>query len=220
MSLLYRAIQFAAERHGAVNQRRKFTNDPYILHPLEVMGFHLTYTHDARFRSEEQLAAAVLHDVVEDTLHPSLKEGSPEWFEAQARLQRQIAFEFGFIVAQRVKGLTDHATKAMGNRAVRTKFEAERLWAEDEFVQTAKCFDLGSNSRTILQYDTGFARTYLPEKRYVLSGLDKADTGALYFARATLEAAEAELAALDARNAARDAALAAKDPLACATTVS
>lgn len=58
--ILDRAILFATEAHrGAF---RKGTRIPYILHPLEAAAIAATITVD-----HEVLAAAVLHDVIEDT---------------------------------------------------------------------------------------------------------------------------------------------------------
>lgn len=59
-TLLNQAIVFATEAHKG--QFRKGTQAPYILHPLEAAAIVSTMTED-----EEILAAAVLHDVVEDT---------------------------------------------------------------------------------------------------------------------------------------------------------
>lgn len=59
MTLLTEAVIFAARMHdGAV---RRGTRVPYIVHPMEVAAIASTLTQD-----EEVLAAAVLHDVVED----------------------------------------------------------------------------------------------------------------------------------------------------------
>lgn len=58
--LLTRAIIFAAKAHEG--QTRKGTNIPYIVHPMEVASIVATMTSD-----EEVIAAAVLHDVIEDT---------------------------------------------------------------------------------------------------------------------------------------------------------
>ena len=58
--LLDDAIQFAVKAHAGVNRKGK--NRPYILHPLEAMLIASELTED-----EEVLAAAVLHDTVEDT---------------------------------------------------------------------------------------------------------------------------------------------------------
>lgn len=58
--ILNKAIVFATNVHSG--QFRKSTDIPYILHPLEAAAIVGTMTTD-----EEILAAAVLHDVVEDT---------------------------------------------------------------------------------------------------------------------------------------------------------
>ncbi len=58
--LLDNAILFAVRAHEG--QRRKGTTIPYILHPLEAAAIVGTMTDD-----DEVIAAAVLHDVVEDT---------------------------------------------------------------------------------------------------------------------------------------------------------
>lgn len=59
-SLLDKAIHFAVDAHQGAERRDK--GFPYILHPLEAAAIVATMTADQRL-----LAAAVLHDVVEDT---------------------------------------------------------------------------------------------------------------------------------------------------------
>ena len=59
MKTLTKAICFAAEKHEG--QTRKGTDIPYITHPMEAGAIAATLTDD-----EEIIAAAVLHDVVED----------------------------------------------------------------------------------------------------------------------------------------------------------
>lgn len=60
MSKIEKAVAFATRAHaGSV---RKGKDKPYILHPLEAMTIVMRYTDD-----EDVLAAAVLHDTVEDT---------------------------------------------------------------------------------------------------------------------------------------------------------
>ena len=58
--LLDRAIIFAVKAHSGTERRGK--GFPYIVHPLEAMEIVATITPD-----QELLAAAALHDVVEDT---------------------------------------------------------------------------------------------------------------------------------------------------------
>lgn len=60
MELLDQAIHFAVKAHKGM--LRKVTKTPYIVHPMEVLTIADTLTKD-----EEVLAAAVLHDTVEDT---------------------------------------------------------------------------------------------------------------------------------------------------------
>lgn len=59
-SLLDRAIMFAVRAHAGTERRGK--GFPYIIHPMEAMEIVSTMTSD-----QELLAAAALHDVVEDT---------------------------------------------------------------------------------------------------------------------------------------------------------
>lgn len=61
-NLLSDAIAFAAKAHKG--QVRKGTKTPYVIHPMETATIAATMTDDCRI-----LAAAVLHDVLEDTDH-------------------------------------------------------------------------------------------------------------------------------------------------------
>ena len=60
MTKLEEAIVFAVNAHSGA--KRKGSDMPYILHPLEVMTIVASMTDD-----EDVMAAAVLHDTVEDT---------------------------------------------------------------------------------------------------------------------------------------------------------
>lgn len=60
MTLLDHAIIFATKAHSGTT--RKGTNVPYIVHPIEAAAIVSAMTDD-----EEIIAAAVLHDVLEDT---------------------------------------------------------------------------------------------------------------------------------------------------------
>ncbi len=54
------AVAYATKMHEGI--KRKGTDIPYIVHPLEAMAIVETISHDI-----ELMAAAVLHDVIEDT---------------------------------------------------------------------------------------------------------------------------------------------------------
>lgn len=60
MDLFDKALCYATEKHSG--QVRKGSNTPYIVHPVEVAGIIATMSDD-----KELLAAALLHDTVEDT---------------------------------------------------------------------------------------------------------------------------------------------------------
>lgn len=58
--LFDRAVKFATEAHAGTERRGK--GYPYIIHPMEAVSIVATITND-----QEMLAAAILHDTVEDT---------------------------------------------------------------------------------------------------------------------------------------------------------
>jgi guanosine-3',5'-bis(diphosphate) 3'-pyrophosphohydrolase len=62
MSIVLKAISFAAERHHG--QMRKNKRTPYFAHPVRVM---LNVLREFGESDPETLAAAVLHDTIEDT---------------------------------------------------------------------------------------------------------------------------------------------------------
>lgn len=86
-SLLDKAIIFAVKAHKNIERRGKGL--PYIVHPLEVVAIAASMTND-----QEILAAAALHDVVEDT-EITIEE---------------ISKEFGPRVANIVRSETDDKT--------------------------------------------------------------------------------------------------------------
>lgn len=60
MTKLEQAVEFATKMHAG--QKRKLTNLPYILHPMETAVIVSTMTND-----EDVIVASILHDVIEDT---------------------------------------------------------------------------------------------------------------------------------------------------------
>lgn len=163
------AIAFAALAHAG--QKRKYTGDPYIVHPIDVMMLVRTVVPD----DEEMAAASVLHDVLEDC----------------AVSARAIRGRFGERVGDLVVGLTEVSVE--GNRATRKAAEVERLVACHPDVQTIKLADIISNTGTIVQFDPNFAKTYLPEKRQLLCALKLANPTLRSQAYAVYERALKEL---------------------------
>lgn len=77
-SILDKAIVFAVKAHA--NTERRGKGFPYIVHPMEAVEIAATMTSD-----QELLAAAVLHDTVEDT-GVTLEEIRKEFGEKVAKL--------------------------------------------------------------------------------------------------------------------------------------
>ena len=145
---LQEAIEFATEAHG--NQKRKYTGEPYITHPIAVMEIVREVPH-----TEEMLMAAVLHDTVEDT---------PVTIE-------DIKTKFGTKVAELVDGLTDVSRPEHGNRKTRKALDRAHLAKQNAEVQTIKLADLIHNTKSIERYDPHFYKVYKEEKIKILDVL-------------------------------------------------
>ena len=162
MNNVERARVFATAAHAAVKQVRKYTFEPYIVHPTEVASIVASVPH-----TNEMLAAAYLHDTVEDT-GVSIVD---------------IQVEFGNEVASLVSWLTDVSKPEQGNRAVRKAIDREHTAMAPAAAQTVKLADLIANSRSILAHDPAFARVYLEEKRMLLEVLTRGDATLMAQAR-------------------------------------
>jgi len=86
-----------------------------------------------------------------------------------------IHMAFGADIATLVGWLTDVSKPEDGNRAHRKAMDRENTAAAPAEAQTIKLADLISNSRSIMQHDPAFARTYLEEKRLLLAVMTKGD---------------------------------------------
>lgn len=161
MDLVSKADAFAAAAHAAVKQMRKYDQQPYINHPREVRLILLEFA--ANPVSIEQEAAALLHDVVEDT-------------GVELDLVRE---QFGDVVARFVEDLTDVSRPGDGNRRVRKQKDLNHTAAALPASKSVKLADLISNSRSIVQHDPDFARVYLHEKSRILDVCKDADPGLL-----------------------------------------
>jgi len=162
MTMVERARVFATAAHAAVGQVRKYTFEPYIVHPAEVASIVRSVPH-----TDEMIAAAWLHDTVEDT-DVTIED---------------VRAEFGDKVAELVGWLTDVSRPEDGNRAVRKAMDRAHSAAAPADAQTVKLADLIANTRSIMKHDVAFAKTYLEEKRLMLEVMDKGDATLLAIAR-------------------------------------
>ena len=154
MDIVERAKVFATAAHAAVGQVRKYTFEPYIVHPTEVASIVASVPH-----TDEMMAAAYLHDVVEDT-GVSLA---------------LIDIEFGKEIGALVESLTDISTPEIGNRAFRKSVDLVHTAKASPAAKTIKLADIISNCTSIMEHDADFAKVYLQEKRKSLEVLTEGD---------------------------------------------
>ena len=145
---LHKAVAMATLWH--TGQDRKYSEVPYIVHPLRVMSIVRSVSED-----ESMLCAAVLHDVVEDT--PITSE--------------EIHTEFGARVGELVDWLTDSSTPADGNRKARKQIDLLHTAAAPADAQTIKLADIIDNTKSITRDDPHFAIVYMAEKERLLEAL-------------------------------------------------
>ncbi|WP_036625911.1 HD domain-containing protein [Pantoea sp. AS-PWVM4] len=153
-SLEDQARHYATQAHAEAGQRRKYTDEPYIVHPAAVVELVRSVTDD-----EAMLSAAWLHDTVEDT----------------ASTLADITRLFGPRVAELVDMLTDSAQPQAKNRAARKLAHFRHTAQASPEAQTIKLADIIDNTRAIVQFDADFARVYLVEKQIQIQLLNEGD---------------------------------------------
>ncbi len=154
IDLVARARAFATEAHQRIDQRRKYTHQPYQEHLKAVAELLAQVTDDP-----EMLAAAWLHDTVEDT---------PATFG-------DIEREFGAAVRDLVADLTDVSSPSDGTREIRKAIDRQHTARASTRAKTIKLADLIDNCRDICVHDPRFARVYLTEAAALLEVLDDGD---------------------------------------------
>ena len=155
MSIEEKAKRFATDAHESIEHVRKYTGDPYINHPAAVAEIVRRVPH-----TKEMIAAAWLHDTVEDT----------------AATSDEIYEMFGHKVADMVEMLTDISKPEDGNRAKRKAIDRDHTALASPAAMTIKLADLIDNSSSILARDPKFAAVYLREKALLLKVLEKGDS--------------------------------------------
>lgn len=154
-------IAFADKCHG--EQMRRYEPDRYIVHPTRVMEICREYTTEL-----PQLAAAILHDVLEDT--PATVE------ELEQFLQTVMSEPAAAQTIRLVLELTDVYVKEdypHWNRRKRKDKEAARLGKTSAAAQTIKYADIIDNAPEITERDPDFAQRFLPEYKDLLRKMTK-----------------------------------------------
>tara|TARA_R110002051_G_C8687899_1_gene492614 strand:- start:704 stop:1216 length:513 start_codon:yes stop_codon:yes gene_type:complete len=166
--------------HG--EQKRKYTGEPYVNHCIEV----------AEIVSEHQNACieiALCHDLFEDT-------------DCDFAMLHKEMVNIGYVLSYAyetctcVQELSDkytHKDYPHLNRKARKLKEAVRLGDSSYKSQSVKYADLISNTKSIVENDKKFAKTYLLEKAYILKEMDKGNSVLFSNCLKSLERSQYEL---------------------------
>ncbi|HEY0678422.1 MAG TPA: HD domain-containing protein [Chitinophagaceae bacterium] len=160
-AVLQQIKEFADKAHN--EQKRRYSADRYIVHPERVMNIVRKYNDDISV-----LAAALLHDVLEDT---------------ETTIEEMYAFLLTVLdppqaakTVKLVEDLTDVYTKKgfpQWNRRKRKSKEIERLEKTNAEAHTIKYADIIDNVPEIINEDPDFAERYVKECREILRKMTK-----------------------------------------------
>ena len=159
MTLIERADLFANVAHASIGQKRKYSGVDYIVHPRRVSAIVAD-----NGGTEDMIAAALLHDVLEDTQVTG----------------EMIAEVFGWKIHKLVVELTDVSKPEDGNRSKRKAMDAKKLSEVSKEAQIIKLADLIDNSDDIEANDPSFAKVFLKEKAHLIKIMTKVHDHALY----------------------------------------
>lgn len=153
-NLVERAKACAVQPHARINQRLTYNLRPCDAHLKAVADLVASVTDDP-----ETIAAAWLHDIVEDT---------PTTFE-------ELANEFGAGVTQLVMELTEVSKPSDGNRTARKEIDRRHLALASPRAKTVKLADVIVNCMDIRRHDERFGRVCIAEMLALLEVLHEGD---------------------------------------------
>lgn len=145
-----RALDIASQAHHG--QVRRYTHEPFVSHPIAVAQTVAPFNRDPLV-----LAAALLHDVVEDTPVTAT----------------DLACEMPSSVVRMVLSLTNQASPTDGDRSPRKRIDHAHVARAESRVQTIKYADVLHNVQSIARHDPSFAATYLREKASLIGRLNR-----------------------------------------------
>ena len=157
-------LEFVKRQHG--NQKRKYTDEPYWIHPVAVSKIV------PQFRD-----IALCHDLIEDTwcTYGELFNFLVSHGHKSPQKKCSVVHELtDFYTPENFPGL---------NRAKRKMYEAQRMAYVSKTAQTVKYADIIDNTTSIVKYDPGFAETYFKEVYFLLKIMIKGDQKLLEKAR-------------------------------------
>lgn len=155
--LIMRAAKVASEAHK--DQKRKYSDDPYIFHPMRVAGRAMLLSGSGPI----EVATAWLHDVLEDTswTHGELSNrGIPE------------------AVIGNVQALTNPSIKEEHKAKSREERKTiDRLWLSEQsiWIKKLKMIDRIDNLTELSMGDWEFMDLYLRETKHLVGAIGTAD---------------------------------------------
>lgn len=155
---LQSTLELATMAHAA--QQRKYTEEPYIVHPTRV-----AIAVEQEGGTIEQIAAALLHDVVEDTEVTAM--------QLRARLHQIWGAVQAEKIFKMVIELTDVYIKKDFpelNRRARKLLEAQRLSGISDEAKQIKLQDIADNKKSI-ELDPDFAKVWNQEAEQIINHL-------------------------------------------------
>ena len=160
-NILDQIAEFADQAHG--DQLRKYSGERYIVHPVRVMKICETF-HDQL----DILAAALLHDVLEDT--PVTHQEMKRFLESV--MTAELAASTLHLVVELTDVYTKKAFPAL-RRLARKELEIKRLSLISTEAQTIKYADVMDNTKDLLVNDPDFAIVYLRESSQLLKQMTR-----------------------------------------------
>lgn len=162
MSLIIAAAKLAHELHKG--QIRKYTNRPYIEHPIRVAGRLATMS----CADEISVAAAFLHDVIEDC--DVTKERLIDLLSGVGSTSSPCC------IASYVQMLTNPSKGSSLNRAARKEMDREHLRNAPKMIKIIKLIDRIDNLNEMSNADIGFIRKYCEESKLLADAIGDADS--------------------------------------------
>lgn len=162
MSLISDAARMASIAHAGQYRKYSHSNEPYVTHPMRVAG-RVSLVEGA---THEMIAAAWLHDTIEDTEVTS----------------EELLKGFPPSVVKMVEELTNPSIPFKGelNRAARRKMDHEHLAKvsrEAKIIKLADRIDNLSDLGPDSDVPEGFKKLYLKESETLLEALRGVDDG-------------------------------------------
>lgn len=146
--LIEKAKEYATEKHKGVT--RKFSEEPYINHPSSVAD--IVKEHGG---TPEMIAAAWLHDVVEDTDTPL----------------SEIKDLFGSKIASLVDELTNPPSVEQSGK--KTEYMARKMAVMSSDGLTIKLSDRLNNVSDFPTANPKFVRKYAPKTKFIVDSLEE-----------------------------------------------